>query len=125
MLYHNGMTIQTRARAIADRLIARHGGAAVLVRTEGGPQNPWDPPGGGDVLYPVTIIEAVYQRDYHPDGLIQAGDKLGTMAVPATVTPELSDRLRLDGVDFNIMELTAIQPAPDGVVVAFGFVARR
>ena len=116
----------TRHQSTATRLITRHGGAADLVRTEGGtePQNPWDPPSGGDVLYPVTIIEAVYQKDYHPDGLIQAGDKLGTMAVSASITPNLSDRLRIEGRTYSIMEIKPVQPAPGGAVVAYSYQAR-
>lgn len=36
------MTITTRAKAIADRLIAEHGGTATLVRTTTTESTPWD-----------------------------------------------------------------------------------
>lgn len=122
------MTMQTRARSTADRLFARYGGAMSPVRLEGGtpPQNPWDPPGEQEqVLYPVQIIETGYQQDYHAGTLIQAGDRLGMMAVPASVTPVLSDRLRIDGDDYMLLELRPVQPAPDGETVAYAYQARR
>ena len=117
----------TRHQSTATRLITRHGGAADLVRTEGGtePQNPWDPPGDAvDVFYPVTILETGYQQDYHAGTLIQAGDKLGLVAVSASITPNLSDRLRIDGRTYSIMEIKPVQPAPGGAVVAYSYQAR-
>lgn len=117
-----------RHRATADRLIARYGGGCSLVRIEGGeiPQNPWDPPGDQqEVLYPVQFIETGYAIDHQAGTLIQTGDVVGVIAVPATITPALTDRLRLRGHDFSIMDVKPVQPAPGALVLQFAIQARR
>ena len=117
-----------RHRATADRLIARYGGGAVLVRMEGGaePQNPWDPPGDATpVAYPVQFIETGYQLDYQAGTLIQAGDVLGVIAAPASITPLLSDTFRHKGMDYTIVDLKPVQPSPDALVLQFAIQARR
>ncbi len=117
-----------RHRATADRLIARYGGGAELVRIEGGtpPQNPWDPPGDQqEVLYSVQFIETGYAIDHMAGTLIQTGDVIGVIAVPASITPALTDKLRLRGQDFHIMDVKPVQPAPGAPVLQFAIQARR
>ncbi len=116
--------MQGRARAAADRLITRHGGAALLVQQGAVPLNPWDPPATLSET-PVQIVETGATDDYQPATLVQAGDRVGVMAVPASVTPSLSDRLKVGGLEFALLELTAMQPDPGGVIVAYRYHARR
>lgn len=112
-----------RHRRTADRLIAKYGRDAYLVR-EGEPGGePWDPQPGVDELFPIQFVETGYQVGLHTDTLIERGDLLGMMAVPADVTPELSDRLRVDGVDHSLVDLKPIRPGESAL--AFAFQARR
>ena len=119
----------TRHRATADRLIGRYGGAAVLVRIVRGtidPDQPWIPVTDVEVLTPVSYIETGYQVGLHDGTLIQSGDVLGVMAVPATVTPTVAvDRLRVGGADYLLLDVKPIQPAPGAAVLQFAFQARR
>ena len=117
----------TRHRASADRLIARYGGGAVLVRsvtTGGGPS---DPSGGSttETEYPVTYIETGYQVGLQDGTAIQAGDVLGVMAVPAGIVPKPIDKLKIGGVVHTLMDLRPVQPSPDAPVLQFAFQARR
>lgn len=114
-----------RHRATADRLIARYGGAAVLVRRGEGGGDPWNPEPGPDELYPVTYVETGYQVGLHDGTLIQTGDVLGVMAVPDGVTPRPVDRLRIGGVDHSLADVKPVQPSPDAPVLQFSFQARR
>lgn len=117
--------IRDRIQSIATRIITRHGGAAALVR-QGPPTGPvFDPTPGEIIAYPVTILETGYDEQYKPATLVQAMDRVGMIAASADITPALSDLLRVEGVDYALMELTPITPAPDGIAIAFGFVARR
>ena len=117
----------TRHRATADRLIGRYGGAAVLVRIVRGVQvNPWDdPPEAEEVAYSVQFIETGYQFDNLDGTLIQSGDVLGIIAVPANITPNLTDTFRLRGHDYTLIDLKPVQPSPGAVVLQFAIHARR
>jgi len=114
----------TRHQSTATRLITRHGGAGALVRAGEVTGPEWAPVFGPELVLPVTILETGYQQDYHAGTLIQAGDKLGLMAVSASVTPGLSDRLEIDGREYQMVEVKPVQPAPGGAVVAYSYQAR-
>ena len=117
----------TRHQSTATRLITRYGGAAALVRMEGGVQvNPWDdPPDEAEVAYSVQFIETGYQFDNLDGTLIQSGDVLGIIAVPASITPNLTDTFRLRGHDYTLIDLKPVQPSPGAVVLQFAIHARR
>ena len=118
--------LANRMRRHADRLIATHGGPAAIIRMEGSePQYPWDPPGEpAEVAYPVRYIETGYQAGYHDQTLIAAGDVLGIMAVPATITPKPLDVLRIGAVEYRVQDVKPMQPDSSGAVICFSFQAR-
>lgn len=118
--------ITTRAKALADRLCAEHGGSAVIVREEGGtePQNPWDDPGEPvEVEYPVEFVETGYQVGTHDADLVQTGDLLGVMAVPMAITPQPLDVMRVHDRDFILIDLKPLATRSD-MVACYGFQAR-
>ena len=115
------MAIQTRARSIADRLITRHGGPALLVRDGEPPVNPWDPPGGEQQL-PVNFLEGGFTIDLIDGTLIQAGDVLGVMG--GDTAPRLSDKLRWRGQDHVLVGIHPVQPDGDGPPVHWRLHAR-
>lgn len=117
----------TRHRATADRLIARYGGAAALVRIVPGtpdPSQPWIPVTDEEVLTPITYVETGYEVGLHDGTLIHSGDILGVMAVPAGIIPTVAvDRLRVGGADYLLLDVKPVQPG--AVVLQFAFQARR
>ena len=121
-----GPETYARHRAAADRLIARYGGGAELLRTETTGGGPSDPTGGTTTTtaYPVQFMETGYQLGNLDGTFIQSGDVLGVMAVPATITPALTDKLRLRGRDFTLVDLQPVQPSPDAPVLQFAIQAR-
>lgn len=98
--------MQDRARSIAARLIARHGGPAVLVRETAPPSAPWDPPGGTE-LVPCQFLEGAFELDHIDQTLIQRGDITGLVTGAA---PLLSDKLRVRGTDYALLSVHPVQP---------------
>lgn len=114
--------MQDRAKATSERLIARHGGAAVLVREGSPPVNPWDPPAGEPDEIPVTFLEGGFEIDLINGTLVQAGDVLGVMG--GNTAPLISDRLQWRGRDHVLVGIHPIQPDGDGPPVHWRLHAR-
>jgi hypothetical protein len=115
-----------RAKSAADRILARYGGEAELVRLEAGtePEFPWDPPAEDQEVYlPVQAIETGSSSDYLGDTLIEAGDVVCVIA--SDTEPRLSDKLRLRGHDHVILDIKPVQPAPGGPLSHYSIHARR
>ena len=115
-----------RAKSAADRILARYGGEAELVRLESTPEpvNPWDDPSETvEVVLPVQTIETGYSIDHMNGTLIQAGDVM--VVIASDVEPLLSDTLRLRGRGFMIVDIKPVQPAPGGPVAHYAIHARR
>lgn len=120
-------TLNARAKALADRLCRDHGGAAELVRTTvgDGSGNPWDPLPTIDELHPVSYIETGYQVGLHDAELVQSGDLIGVLAVPADIVPKPIDRLRVPGRSgaFTLLDLKPLT-TNGGAVICYSFQAR-
>lgn len=115
-----------RAKSAADRILARYGGQAELVRIESTsePQSPWDPPSQTvEVMHPVQTIETGYSIDHMNGALIQAGDVM--VVIASDIEPLLSDTLRLRGRVHMIVDIKPVQPAPGGPVAHYAIHARR
>ena len=121
-----GAAMLNRAKSAADRILARYGGEAELVRLESTPEpvNPWDDPSETvEVVLPVQTIESGYSIDHVGNTLIQAGDVMVVIASEAQ--PALTDKLRLRGRDHTIIDIKPVQPAPGGPVAHYAIHARR
>ena len=126
--------MQGRAKAVSDRILSRHGGAGFLVRTSAGdtPQNPFPDPSNPEpapdpveTLHPVQIIETGYTHEHLKDTLIQTGDLVAMLSVPADFTPTISDKLRVRGRDYFLIDIQPVQPNPDSAAVHFVVHGRR
>ena len=110
--------MQSRARTTADRLLARHGGEATLLRTTTVPgANSWDPPTVTTTQTPVQFIETGVELDLVDGQTVQEGDLLGMMS--ASVTPELVDVLSVNGKLYTLLSIKPVQPAPGEPITHF------
>lgn len=112
--------LYVRLEATAKRLIASYGKPAAIVREER--SGPPHAPVVTEVEYLVTLVETDYSLTNRDATLVQAGDKVGIISTDAEVTPDLHDRLRIDGVDFRFIDLKPLNPG--GLTLLFEFVAR-
>lgn len=107
--------ITTRAKALADRLCAEHGGSAVIVRTTTTETTPWDEGTTTTTEYEVDVVETGWVRNTHPETLVSTGDWYGVMAVPIAITPQALDVLRVRGRDFVIAEVKPLAASTDEI----------
>jgi hypothetical protein len=114
----------TREQATANRLIAKFGGGATLIRKgQTDPSNPFAP-AGADVSYPVTIVDVGNNSlTRRADSLSLAWAKAGYMATPEAVTPLPTDVLTISGRNYTLLETKPLTPNPDGVTVMFEWMA--
>jgi hypothetical protein len=115
----------TRHLATADRLIARYGGGAVLLKKGPLTGPSYDLIYGPDIEVPVTYVEIGYQVGLQDAALILTGDLLGVMAVPAGATPQPADRLKIGDAVHTLVDVKPLQPSPDAPVLQFSFQARQ
>ena len=95
-------------KAVADSLIAEFGKTAVLVSTE--TTGPDFDPVVTETAADITLVELDYSLTNRNESLVQAGDKL--FLVQAEAAPSLDDKIRLDGVDYNMVQVQPLAPGP-------------
>ena len=111
----------TRALETADRLIARYGQDAALIRLTGTPPvNPWDDPSQIEETLLVKFIETGLTEDLQGSTLIQAGDVVGL--IESGFQPRLTDKFMLRGVIYSLIDVQPMQPG--GPLLATRIVAR-
>ena len=110
-----------RLEATAQRLIAKWGKPATIVRTER--SGPPHAPVVVAVEHPVTLVTTGYEMTNRNETLIQAGDKVGLISTAADVIPQLDDELRVDGHDYRMVDVQPLNPG--GLTLLTEFVARR
>lgn len=121
----------SRAKATADRMIARYGQIATLRRpTASGPA--YNPTPGGPVDYDVTVVVTSYSAHEIAEsgGRVLATDRKVLLAAGnLSITPRPSDKLMLGGEVCQIVgpdEGRGIQTAaPGGVTVLYELHCRR
>lgn len=112
-----------REQATATRLIGKFGGAATLKREGGEVVNPFDPLPGVQ-SFDVTIVEVGENSlTRRADSVSLAWRKAGLMATPADVVPEPTDKLRINGRDFTLIDVQPLAPNPQGRTIMFEWLA--
>jgi len=106
-------------KSTADRLIARFGKTATLVRLE---QSGTDfDPTTVEIEFDVTLVELEFSKMVRDGTLVQQGDKR-LLVSTAGETPTQADRIRLDDIDYEIVQSDPLNPG--GTVLMFEIQAR-
>jgi hypothetical protein len=96
----------SRLKATADRLIARFGKTAQIVTTTtSGPD--YDPT-VTEATTDATVVELDYSLTNRNETLVQQGDKL--FLVEADAAPDMEAKIRLDGVDYAMIDVQPLSP---------------
>lgn len=114
--------IYTRLEATAQRLIAKYGKPAEILRvtTSGTAHDPTV----NEASHGIILVETGYSITNRTDSLIQTGDKVGIISTDADVEPRKTDKLRFP--DGEVWTLEDVQPLnPGGLLLLTEFVARR
>lgn len=112
--------VYTRLEATAKRLIEKYGKDATLTKiTNSGPAHN---PTQTESTSTVKMVETGYSLTNRNESLVQAGDKLGLIST-AGESPELKDKITIDSVKYNIIDLQPLNPG--GVTLLFEFTARK
>ncbi|MDE1996775.1 MAG: hypothetical protein KGI75_30020 [Rhizobiaceae bacterium] len=109
------------ARATAERLIKRFGQPGKLRRvTATGPD--YDPEQTVED-YACLLVALDYDQQFVDNTLILSGDRMVYLSTQdLAVTPDLSDRLVIDGAEHAVISITSLSPA--GTVVFWQIQAR-
>ncbi len=113
--------LYVRLEATAKRLIAKYGKDAFIVRDvlTGPPHNPTVTP----TPYACKLADIGYSLTDRDATLILTGDKVGIISPDLSIVPEKSDRIRIDGEDYNLVDLEPLNPG--GLTVIYEYHARR
>lgn len=111
-----------REQATATRLITKFGGEAELRREAGAVTNPFDPLPAVQT-FQVTIVETGENSlTRRADSAALAWTKAGLMAAQNGVKPEPTDKLRISGRDYTVLQVMPLTPNPDGETVLYEWV---
>lgn len=101
----------SRLRATADRLIARFGVEAVLVRAGGIDETTYPVVHLPETREPCVVIRDTYSAVERSGTLIEEGDVKLLIAV-TQVPPTTADRLEVQGVTYALQSVEPVQPGP-------------
>lgn len=105
-------------RATAERLIARFGQAATLVKPGAMTGPEWDPVPAAPVEYAITAVDENQMQRNQSGTLIGEAVHALIISTAAGVTPDPADRVRLaDGRDLEIIDVRSTSPG--GMVVLY------
>ena len=105
----------TRARATAERLLARFGQEVTLIKPGAltGPE--WDQTQGPSTEHTITVVDENSMRRDMSGTLIGEAVHALIVSTSAGVEPEQADRVRIAG---RVLEITEVRPlAPGGTVL--------
>lgn len=115
-----------RHRRAADRLTAKYGGAAVLVRLDVDGIGPGGIPNYTRTEYDVQAIETGSREAFGIAPGYDAGDRLGVINVLDTgVTPQLDDELIAGGETLRLREIEPVQPNPGEPAILFRYLGKK
>jgi hypothetical protein len=111
----------TKPQQTADRLIAKYGATGAIRRsTTSGPSHD---PTITETDYPAIICTPGYTLTNRNATLIQAGDKVGLIAMKdLSITPTMADKVVIEDVAYSFVDLDPLRPA--GTTVMYEFIAR-
>lgn len=92
----------------ANRLIDRFGRDATLIKPGEPGDDPWSAasePSESDII----LVEIGYSMTNRDASLIEAGDKM-TLVSSQGLAPELPDKIRLDGEDYQVIDAQPLNP---------------
>jgi len=90
-----------KIKATADRMIASAGRQAELVSFD--TSGPDFDPVVTETTKSITLYDMKYSLTNRNNSLVQSGDKL--FLVQADATPALEDKIRVDGVDYAMVDI--------------------
>lgn len=111
----------TKPQATADRLIEKFGSTGAIRRTTNGGDE-WAPT-VTTTDYAAIICTPGYKLENRNATLIQAGDKVGLIAMKdLSITPTMADKVVIEDVAYSFVDLQPLRPA--GTTVLYEFHAR-
>lgn len=107
-------------KATAERLIARFGQSATLVKTttSGPDYDPTTTTSESD----ITLVETDYSMTNRNETLVQAGDKIWIVSTDG-LEPKLEDKIKLGGVTYYPQDVQPLNPG--GTTLMFTVHARK
>jgi hypothetical protein len=109
-----------RLQSTAERLIANYGKPADLIRiTKTGPAHA---PVLSEQDYPAILVETGYELTLIPKTLVTVGDRFGVISTDIEVTPQMDDKIEIDGRRYNFVDIKPLNPG--GTVLLYEFLAR-
>lgn len=105
-----------RARATAERLLARFGQTGAIRRAGAATGDPWNPTPGANTDYPAQIVVTGYDAREIDGTRIQATDKKALVG-GVEIDPATSDDLvEADGTVWEIVAVERLKPAETTVL---------
>lgn len=102
-------------RRTADRLVARFGVPAVLIRAGGVDETTYPVVHLPEMREPCMVVRDTYSAVERSGTLIEEGDV--KLLIAATVAaPTTADRIEVQGVTYALQSVEPIQPGPDVLV---------
>jgi hypothetical protein len=69
------------------------------------------------VVHPVTVVQGKFTKEYNQGTLVELGDiKFLVSTDGVTVDPTLANRLRVEGVTYQIVRIDPVSPGPTVVL---------
>jgi hypothetical protein len=104
------MTLDTKARATADKLIGKFGKKVTLTRVTEGTYNPDTGELSGSSTTTQTVAALV--KDFNGiellGGAIQAGDRKVSIAALNATEPQIGDTMTVDSLVYNVLAVKSI-----------------
>jgi len=104
------MTLDTRARATADKLIGKFGKSVTLTRVTEGTYDPstGEMSGGSTTTETVAALVKDYNGIELLSGMVQAGDRKVKVAALNVSEPQINDTLTIDSLVYSVLAVKSI-----------------
>jgi hypothetical protein len=112
------MSFYDSIAATASGLLSKFGKPFEFTRTTGGSINPVTGatvPGVVTKFYPNGIFKKINKDDLVDSTQIQQGDKM-ILIDSAAFTPTMTDTVTINGAQWNIVDVTPVEPAGQAVI---------
>ena len=104
------MTLDIRARATADKLIAKFGKQVTLTRVTEGNYDPstGELSGGSTTTQTVAALVKDFNGIEILSGAIQSGDRKVSIAALNAAEPQIGDTMTIDSLVYNVLAVKSI-----------------